>query len=110
MRLKQTFINKELVKYKVETSDFSQAGSWDNLGTLQISKSSSSYQFTPSQLAIYNKLIPPELYGLSSKERQNKLDNKYSEYGLGAWSICIHHWASSLISNKKYPTEYPNTL
>lgn len=107
IRLNRIFNNDEIVVYQVESLDFSAKKNWAELGTLKILKTKKKYEFTNSQIAEDNKLIPPELYRLSEKERQEKLNNEYKEYGLGAWSICINHWANSFIENNNYPDKYP---
>lgn len=91
IRLNLVFNNDDKVSYKVESTDFTNDSAWMELGKLHISKSMKKYQFVESTLAKENKLISPELYGFSDVERQGLLREKYSNYGCGAWSMCIHH-------------------
>lgn len=107
IRLNRIFNNDETVSYRVESFDFSSSKRWEELGLLHISKVRKTYRFVASQLAESNKLIPPELYLLSEEEKQRELDEKYSDYGCGAWSICINHWANTLIKSNKFPEKYP---
>lgn len=107
IRLNQISNNDEIVTYKVESTDFSEERAWEELGMLRISKVKNNYEFINSPLAKSNKLIPPELYALPEEERQRELKYKYMNYGSGAWSMCIHYWAKSLISNNSYPKKYP---
>lgn len=54
----------------VETSDLSQDSSWEVLGWLILLKHKNEFEFVESQLAIGNKLIPPELYNLPEHVRK----------------------------------------
>lgn len=107
IRLNRIFDNNESVSYKVESTDFTNDNTWSELGILHISKIMKKYEFLESGLAKKNKLIPPELYELPSLKKEQLLRNKYSNYGWGAWSMCIHHWATTLIKNGDYPDQYP---
>ena len=107
LRLSQIINNDEFASYKIESTDFSAQKEWEELGSLNISKINKNYNFIATQLAKDNKLIHPELYKLSKELRQSELDDKFSDYGWGAWSMCIHHWAHILIINNHYPKYYP---
>jgi len=107
IRLSRILDDNDNVSYKVESTDFTDDDAWFELGILHISKTAKKYQFVGSQLAKENKLIPPELYGLSPSKKQQLLHDKYSNYGWGAWSMCIHHWATTLIRDSDYPNQYP---
>ena len=107
IRLNRISNNNDNAYYKVESTDFTNDNKWCNLGMLHISKTMKKYKFIESQLAKENKLIPPELYGFATSKKQQFLQDKYLNYGWGAWSMCIHHWATILIQSNHYPEQYP---
>lgn len=107
LRLNLASNTNEIATYEVWTPDFSSTNNWEKLGSLKINKTKRNYKFIASQLAENNKIIPPEIYSFSEKDREIELETKYHGYGAGAWSICINHWARTLIEQNQYPKRYP---
>ncbi len=107
IRLNQISNSNDIAVYKVESIDFSEERIWQEIGVLRIFKLKKDYEFVGSKLAEDNKLIPPELYKFSEEDRKKMIETTYHNYGRSAWSMCIHHWAGSLIKNDNYPKGYP---
>jgi hypothetical protein len=107
IRLNRIPDTNEIVSYRVESPDFNDQREWEDLGILNISRTMKNYKFIESNLAKESKLIPPMIYGLTLEKRNQLLNVKYSNYGWGAWSMCIHHWAVSFIRDNNYPDQYP---
>ena len=95
------------VEYAVETFDFSGTGNWEPIGTLKIRMGKANYDFEMSETARLHKVLPPEIYGLDERERENMINTQYKEFGWGAWSMRIHQWAVRFINEKSFPEKYP---
>ncbi len=107
VRLTQLKHDDTLVKYLVESFDFNEQRQWEALGYLLLNKQTKLYDFQPSTVWESHKIIPPSLYDLDEAERERLIELKYQDYGWGAWSMLVHHWATLFIKRESFPEYHP---
>ncbi|MDY6805344.1 MAG: hypothetical protein SXA11_16255 [Cyanobacteriota bacterium] len=96
-----------IVEYLVESFDFNEEKEWEKVGKLVINTAAKNYEFQAAKIWIDRPIIPPEVFRLDETERQQVIQSQYRDYGWGAWSILIHHWAVSFIQKESFPEYHP---
>lgn len=110
VRLTQEKQDDSIVEYLVESFDFNEQREWEKIGTILINKQTKSYEFEPSDVWKDYKIIPPSIFGIEESEREKIIKSEYHNYGWGAWSMLIHHWASSFIKSGSFPKYHPSSF
>jgi hypothetical protein len=95
--------------YLVESPDFDPAHQWSKIGTVRVFKSEGTYTFNNEGAFLDQKIVPPWLYGLSKDEQTRLLTGKFKDCGNGAWTMRVHHYASTFIKDNNYPERHPLT-
>lgn len=107
LRLNKIEQDNFLVEYLVESFDFNEEKEWEKVGKLAIDTAAKNYEFQPAKIWSDRPIIPPEVFGLDETERKQIIESKYQDYGWGAWSMLIHHWAVSFIQKESFPEYHP---
>lgn len=107
LRLNKIKEDKSQVEYLVESFDFNEEKEWEKVGKLLINTAAKNYEFKPAKIWSDRPIIPPEVFGLDETERKQVIESKYRDYGWGAWSMLIHHWAVSFIQKESFPEYHP---
>ena len=110
VRLNKIKQNEFLVEYIVESFDFNNESEWEEIGKLEINIIAKSYDFWPAKIWSSLQIIPPPIYGLDETKREQIIKSKYRDYGWGAWSMLIHHWAVSFIKQDSFPEYHPSSF
>ena len=110
VRLIQKKRNQNYLEYQVESFDFNQQKEWEKIGKLLINLPTNNYQFYPEPVWESQKILPPSVFGLEQTEREQVIQSCYREYGGGAWSMQIHHWATSFLKHRSFPQYHPLTF
>ncbi|MFB2834204.1 hypothetical protein [Floridanema evergladense] len=110
VRLTQEKQDDLIVEYLVESFDFNQQKEWEKIGKILINKQTKSYEFEPSDIWNAHKIIPPSIFDIEEPTREKIIKSQYNDYGWGAWSMLIHHWASSFIKRGSFPQHHPSSL
>lgn len=87
------------VEYDVTSIDFSKNKEWKSLGVLSVKKANDEYEFSMSQYALDQKMIPPRLAANS--------DIATIEMFCKLWSLKIHHYGKTILKARGYPSEFP---
>jgi hypothetical protein len=95
--------NDQNSTYSIKSFGYSGKREWEELGQLVLNKISKTYTFSPSELWIINKGIPPEVYTGDPDEISQVLETEYKDYSSGAWSIQINAIAKSMLQNHFFP-------
>ena len=107
LRINRIEQDKSLVEYLVESFDFNEEKEWEKVGKLVMNTAAKNYEFIPAKIWSDRPIIPPEVFGLDETERKQVIESKYRDYGWGAWSMLIHHWAVSFIQKESFPEYHP---
>ncbi len=106
-RVHLSFVNvertNEIVKYRVETPDFNDVGTPEEIGLIEIDRISRAYEFTPTNIWVNYRLIPPWVYGLSIDEQQKLIETQFKECEAGGWTASIHLRVSEMINKDCFP-------
>lgn len=92
-----------IAQYRVETPDFNDAGTLEEIGRLEIDRINRTYEFTPTNIWVGYRFVPPWVYGLSADERQRLLATQFNGYEAGGWTASIHRRVCEMIGNDRYP-------
>jgi len=102
-----SFINigltNDSVKYRVETPDFNDAGTPEEIGLIEIDRISHVYKFTPTNIWVNYRFIPPWFYGRSIDEQQQLMETQFKGYEAGGWTASIHLRVSEMINKDCFP-------
>ena len=115
LRLNKIERDNYLIEYLVESFDFNEEKEWEEVGKLVMNTATKSYEFQPAKIwsdvasatLRERPIIPPEVFGLDETERKQVIESQYQDYGWGAWSMLIHHWAVSFIEKESFPEYHP---
>lgn len=110
LRLIQTTEDSSEAAYRVESPDFDEGKEWKEIGQLRIQKTLGSYEFSPTGPWLNHRVIPPWVFGLSEDAREKLLQADYNKHGCGAWTMTIHHYASTFLKEKSYPPKHPEVF
>jgi hypothetical protein len=110
VRLRQIEKKQNHLEYQVESFDFNQQKEWEKIGKLSIDLTNNNYQFYPEPVWKSQKILPPSVFGLEPTEREQVIQSCYPDYGGGAWSMQIHHWATSFLKRRSFPQYHPSTF
>lgn len=106
-RVHLSFIKVELTdviaRYRVETADFNDAGMPEEIGYVEIDRTNRTYQFTPTNIWVNYRFVPPWVYGLNNDEQQRLLTTQFNGYEAGGWTASIHRRVCEMIGNDRYP-------
>ena len=100
------------VRYHVESFDFNPGRTWMPIATLVLHKDSESYSFQPGEAWTENKLLPPEFYSKDKQTQDAEFETVWGPkgYGLGAYAMTVHHYATTFLQNKSFPDTYPEVF
>lgn len=107
LRLVKSREDSSDVIYRVESPDFSDSENWQEIGQLKIQKNLGNYEFSQGGALLNHKIVPPWIYGLSEEQQETQLRNQYRDHGWGAWTMRIHHYASTFLEENSYPDNHP---
>ena len=110
VRLIQITKKQDQIEYQVESFDFNQQKEWEKIGQLLINLTNNNYQFYPESVWKSQKILPPSVFELEQIEREQVIQACYPDYGGGAWSMQIHHWATSFLKHRSFPQYHPLTF
>jgi len=110
VRLIKTGSDERTQTYCVESSDFDKERQWLALGLLTLDRSDRNYAFAPGAALTGKKFMPPEVYQTAPAQRQQYMQSQFPGFGWGAWSMAIHHLASTLLSRDEFPAQHPAAL
>jgi hypothetical protein len=110
LRLLRIKNDSVIAVYSVESPDFDSAHHWSKIGTLKILKSQETYSFENEGAFLDQKIIPPWVYGLNKDEQTGLMNGQFKDHGNGAWTMRIHHYASTFIKDNSYPERHPITF
>ncbi len=93
----------ETVRYTATSPDLSADSEWAVIGTVDISLSSRTYTFIPSQVAEQAKLLSPEIWYLKGSDWKKMKEAKYADSSYGALSSKIHTVVLRRIEEDSFP-------
>ncbi|MCL6581745.1 MAG: hypothetical protein K6U08_09065 [Firmicutes bacterium] len=110
VRLTKVSEDNWTVEYLVESFDFNPQGEWQEVGRLRIDKEASRYTFDAGGPWQGAKVLPPAIFGLAEMQRRALIEAEYGEYGWGARSMRIHHWATMFLKERRFPQNHPEAF
>lgn len=96
-----------IASYSVQSVDFHQDRKWHEIGTLRLNKTAQSYIFEQADILASINFLPPHFYALDEFDRSSLLETEFKDYGWGAWSMTIHHYAQLLMDQSDFPEVIP---
>ncbi len=91
------------INYRIETPDFNDEGKLEEIGLIKIDRINKTYEFTPTNIWINYRFIPPWFFGLANEEQKQLLETKFKGYEAGGWTASIHRRVIEMIENNKFP-------
>ena len=91
------------VNYRIETPDFNDKGTLEEVGQIKIDRINQTYEFTPTNIWINYHFIPPWVFGLTIEEQKQLLETQFKGYEAGGWTASIHRRVSEMIQNDRFP-------
>lgn len=110
VRLLRSDANEITVEYIVESTDLNEGHRWEEIGRILIDRVGARYVFYPGEIYRLEKILPPEIFGLEEEKKIEILKLRYHDFGWGAISQRIHHWATTFIERKSFPFQHPESF
>ena len=108
LRTRKILDDDNSIVYSIQSSDFNESMDWEEIGRLKIIKETKEYDFTLAGPCKNMNFVPLSFYDLSKKQQGILLEEEYRDCCCGAWSMRIHHWVNTFITENNYPENYPN--
>jgi len=71
------------INYRIETPDFNDEGKLEEIGLIKIDRINKTYEFTPTNIWINYRFIPPWFFDLADEEQKQLLETKFKGYEAG---------------------------
>lgn len=91
------------INYRIETPDFNDEGTLEEIGQIKIDLINKAYEFTPTNIWVNYHFIPPWVFGCAVEEQKQLLETKFKGYEAGGWTASIHRRVIEMIENDRFP-------
>jgi hypothetical protein len=103
--MKKTEETDKIVRYSISSFDFNAKHQWENLGMIEIDKSSGTYLHKNDTLWEKSRIYPIKLFELKPDEIKVLAYGKYKSYGSGRWAQNVYNFIKTCIESRDYPDE-----
>ncbi len=102
IRFIRNSVSNASIQYFVESSDFCETHEWEIIGIVTINLEDKHYKFVCTGVWEGKKVIPPEIFSLSTSEQKQLIKDKYNDFGYGSWSSQINSIINATIKNNEF--------
>ena len=99
-----------ILRYKIFSPDFSENQKAELLAVLIVNMNNRHFELQDSEIWTKRKLYPLELFQLPPAERSKIVQDKYPDFGSGAWVKSVFDCATELANGTRIATPELNLV
>jgi hypothetical protein len=93
------------ITYRVDSPDFNSTRIDEPIARLTINRDEGTYSFEPLGELSSAKVVPPHVYDLPEREREQILRVQYKGFGYGGWTSRMANVVRRLLARNEFPEE-----